>query len=374
LRILHVASFSGNQGDIVNHRGFKLWFNRRITTDKEWNQLEIRDVYLGRKNFQEEVIDKANEYDLVVIGGGNYFETWPTSYWSGTSIDINLESFNDVRTPFFFNALGVDTGQGVSNNAMNNFSSLMDTILERENNLLTVRNDGSLLRLQNELNVNDNRIIQIPDAGFYQDLSETKENRSNTLVINVAGDMQQIRFKHKNGSSEDFVHLMSQFINRSQSLYNFDKIVFTLHVIGDLKIVNTIIDRLEENTRRHVLGLTSYGMHLNNTQEILEIYKSARLVIAQRFHANVLALAFRTPVIGITNYPQIKGLYDDLFCPEYSIRLESEKDLSNLEEITKFALAQPIEFMRRINHELDSMFSVAEKSHDNICNWIKRFA
>ncbi len=373
MRILHVASFSGNQGDVVNHRGFESWFNRRITGDKDWHRLEIRDVYLGLKNFQEQVIDKANEYDLVVIGGGNYFETWPKSYWSGTSLDINRESFNGIQTPFFFNALGVDTGQGVSTNAMNNFSSLMDTILERENNLLTVRNDGSLRRLQNELNVNDNRIIQIPDAGFYQDFSGTKENISNTLVINVAGDMQQIRFKSNNGSSENFVHLMSRYINQSQRVYNFDKIVFTLHVIGDLKIVNAIIDRLEENTRRHILGLTSYGMYLNNTEEILETYKSARLVIAQRFHANVLALAFRTPVIAIENYPQIKGLYDDLSCPEYSIRLESETDLSNLEEITKFALDKPNEFMRRINHELDTMFSVAERKHDNICNWIKRF-
>lgn len=373
MRILHVASFSGNQGDIVNHRGFMNWFNHRILVTKEWHRLEIRDIYQGLKSFKEEVIKKANEYDLIVIGGGNYFETWPKNYWSGTSIDLNPDSFNGVRTPFFFNALGVDTGQGISTNAATNFGSLMSTILQRDENLFTVRNDGSLFRLHKDLKIFDQKIIQIPDAGFYQDFSEDNEDKPDTLVVNVAGDMQHIRFKSNNGSPEKFVKLMALFLNRIQDKYRFDKIIFTLHVIGDLPIINAIIEQLNENTRRHTLGLSSYGMDTANTEEILKVYKSARLVIAQRFHANVLALAFRTPVIAIENYPQIRGLYDDLCSPEYSIRLDSEKDLEHLEELTERALAKPSDYMNKMNYELDSMFSSAEIKHDNICNWIKSY-
>ena len=86
IRVLHIASFTGNIGDNANHMGFRPWFEKVSSVSVSWDNLEIREFYWKERKWDMDFVDLANSYDLVVIGGGNYFELWVEDSPTGTSI------------------------------------------------------------------------------------------------------------------------------------------------------------------------------------------------------------------------------------------------------------------------------------------------
>jgi polysaccharide pyruvyl transferase WcaK-like protein len=371
MRVLHLASFSGNQGDVINHLGFKNWFSHYLNIEPEWYEVEIRQIYRKEITFQEKVIDVANDYDLVVVGGGNYFETWPTNTWSGTSIDLNPDSFAGVKAPFFFNSLGVDSGQGVSKEAQSNFRTMFLSLMERQKNLLTVRNDGSLNTLNCLTGISEkSNLFSIPDGGFFID-KISKTTNEKTLVINVAADMEKIRYKTESGGLNNFIQLMAQYVNEMHQINDFDQIIFTQHVIGDLPLITSIISLIDERIKRHTIAVSSYGMNLRNTEELIKIYSNASLILGQRFHANVVGLTLRRPTIGLNTYPQILKLYEELDSAQYCAKLENRSDLTELIELSNHAISNPDGFMKNLNVELDRMYENTIVKHSNIAKWIR---
>jgi polysaccharide pyruvyl transferase WcaK-like protein len=244
-------------------------------------------------------------------------------------------------------------------------------LFEREKNFITVRNDGSLDELKNLTNTSQNaKLLSIPDGGFFID-KVNKTSREKTLVINVAADMEIIRYKAENGGVKNFIQLMAQYINKMQELHNFDRIVFTQHVIGDLALINSIIELIDEKTKRHCIETSSYGMNLRNTKELLRIYANATLVLGQRFHANVAALAFRRPTVGLSTYPQIFKLYKELDSVQHCAELRNSSDLGELIRISDHAISNPDGYMHNLNFNLDKMYENTVVKHAAIATWIK---
>ena len=94
LRVLHLASFSGNIGDNANHMGFRPWFADQVGRNVEWTNCEIREFYWKERAFDADFVVLANSFDALVIGGGNYFELWVENSPTGTSIAITPEDFD----------------------------------------------------------------------------------------------------------------------------------------------------------------------------------------------------------------------------------------------------------------------------------------
>ena len=106
MKVLHVASFRGNIGDNANHAGFRPWFESMLGQAPEWIEFEICDVYRKTRAFDADFAKQANTCDLVVIGGGNYFELWVENSPTGTSISVPDDVMDAIKPPIFINALG----------------------------------------------------------------------------------------------------------------------------------------------------------------------------------------------------------------------------------------------------------------------------
>ena len=52
-------------------------------------------------------------------------------------------------------------------------------------------------------------------------------------------------------------------------------------------------------------------------KDVMNIYKSSKLVLANRFHANVCSMGLDVPTIGLVNYRQIKELYNEIGSSNY---------------------------------------------------------
>jgi len=335
VRIGHLASFQGNLGDVANHLGFRSWFERNLGSPTDWVDIEIRDFYRGFRNFDDNFVNEVNEFDIFIIGGGNYFELWPTNSRTGCSIDLPVDLLEKIRTPIFFNALGLDDGQGVSQNALKYFPKFISTIVENGHNLLTLRNDGSHSALTaNFKELQHLQIPVLPDHGFFcmenRGISRVVDREKLVLGVNLAQDMPEIRFP--NGKKE-FLQSLSLILKEVE----FERAIFFPHVFSDLGIIADLLEIIPDPIRRGKTSVAAFGSTEEEFKSIIESYGRIDIMLGMRFHANVLPLSLGIATIGLATYPQILKLFKEIEMENWVINCHNEGwEMRALEKFQEF--------------------------------------
>lgn len=314
LRVLHLASFAGNIGDIANHAGARRLFSERIDFKFEFTELEIREFYWKQRQFDDAFVDYANSFDLLIIGGGNYFELWVNDSATGTSIDITLERLAKIEVPTLFYALGVDTGQGYSAQSAERFKSFIDLALERKNFYLSVRNDGSTRALRELLGVRVADLIPtMPDGGFFADpaCSSLSKNETGCLGINIAGDMLERRFNR----SQNIEGFLSEMANACTQLMDAKpdlSINLVPHIWRDTLLIAQLLPMIPDSYLRRRVTVDRLQPTKTGLIDFLQSYRNFDLMLGMRFHANVCAIGMGVPTRGLLNYPQVHYLYQEI--------------------------------------------------------------
>jgi polysaccharide pyruvyl transferase WcaK-like protein len=312
LKTLHLASFDGNIGDNANHYGFY----KHLTQNRDFkfniDKLEIREFYWRERFFDKSFVELVNSYDLLIVGGGNYFELWVEDSPTGTSIAIELELLEQIDTPILFNALGVDPGQGVSEKNIIKFRNFLNLLIKR-GDFISIRNDGAKKAIIDHIGVEYlEHITHTVDAGFFVDVDEPSKYYKNRkyIAINIATDMPEVRFA--NISYEEFLDTFKNFIVSFLKKNQDYEIVFVPHIFRDMTFINDILEILDDDIRRKKITIASLQHGEKSFTEVMSIYKGASLVLASRFHANICSIGLGTPTIGLVNYRQIRELYHEL--------------------------------------------------------------
>ena len=325
MKILHLASFVGNQGDLTNHKNFRTWFDEVTKSENIWKEIEIRSLFRNEYKYEEFFPEFANQFDLLVIGGGNFFELWPSNSWSGTSIGLTTEMIKRLKVPIFINSIGVDAAQGISENAKVNFPTFIELLLKK-NALISVRNDGSYDEISKHLPEYKMQEIHIlPDAGFFCINSSfpVKRNSYTYIAINLAIDMKEKRFESQlENGYQLFISNFAADIEWILSNTFVDRIVFTSHIYSDLEIALDVVEKLSEKSRRERVIFSQFGPDEATNQIITETYYRAELTIAMRFHANLIPIGLGRPTIGISTYPQISKMYREIQMEENALSLD----------------------------------------------------
>ena len=102
MKILHLASFSGNIGDNASHMGLRKILSELLDFN-QINNIEIRDFYKStsekyKKYFDETFVDLCNNYDLVIWGGGGYLDYWVPDSKTGSTFDISNRQSGNLQS------------------------------------------------------------------------------------------------------------------------------------------------------------------------------------------------------------------------------------------------------------------------------------
>jgi polysaccharide pyruvyl transferase WcaK-like protein len=351
LKALHVASFQGNIGDNANHTGFRNQFRTNVGLDVAYTEFEIRKVFWKQAAFDQQFVDLANSFDLVIVGGGNYFELWVENSATGTSFDISLELFKKIKTPMIFNALGVDPAQGAKESSVKKFREFLDLACSKGNVLLSCRNDGSMETLKTIVGEKYAAMFHhVPDAGFFTETKDFEhpelDPSKKNVVIQLAGDMLDTRFAKTTEDSisyEEFIKSMAEFICELYRKENIN-LILVPHIFRDLDIIHTLLNALPDSIRRGSLSVAPYLVGQKGQDYIFDIYKKADLVLGMRFHANVCALGLGTPVIGLVNYRQIEKLFDEMGLNAFKVDVNKQGFDQKLLVLSMTLLKKPESF------------------------------
>ena len=358
INVLHLASFDGNIGDNANHDGFYRKLRALGSYEFVFTQLEIREFYWKKKYFDESFVSLVNEYDLLIVGGGNYFELWVEDSHTGTSIALELNLLDEIKTPILFNSLGVDPGQGASEKNIKKFERFLSKLIER-NELVSVRNDGARKNIFKHIDKYfHDKFIYTLDAGFFCEVDEPSNyyKGRNYIAINIANDMHESRFVST--SYEQFLQTFANFAKAVLAQNSELELVFVPHIYRDLRFITDFLEFIPDEYRRRRISVTSLLHGDEGFKEVMSVYKGANLVIANRFHANVCPIGMGVPTIGLFNYVQIESLYEELNSKQYVDvdKADFDKDLIkmiNQTSLNEFNEAEYSEYLEKIIAWLD---------------------
>ncbi len=319
MKAVHLASFNGNIGDIANHAGFWNLFRKYVTDGIEVTYLEIREYYKSwhLRKFDDTFADMVNEYDLLVMGGGRFFDVkWEYSR-TGTTIDLPESILEKIRIPIVINGMGVDySPENCSEDIKNRFGAFIRYLDSRKETVVSVRNDNSLQVLKRHFLGNTPRnVIEIPDGGFFTkagDYSHPEIPANKTIVsINVANDRINDRWGNIEAYKlycEEFGKFIDKVLEHSEVHF-----VFVPHIPSDIQAVYDILQFVPDHHRRRNITVAPYLNGLNTPGDYLvDIYKKSVVTIGMRYHANICSIAMGTPTIGIVTLEQHKDLYRNI--------------------------------------------------------------
>ena len=348
LKVLHIASFNGNIGDNANHNGFRKRLIETLNREIIFTNLEIREFYQSwnlRDFNSTEFINLCNNHDLVVIGGGNFFELkWDYSH-TGTTININEDTLNQIKTPILFNGVGCDIAKGASQSAVEKFRIFMERVTNDKNILVSVRNDGSFDTIRNLYGDSfNNKIFKVPDGAFFMkpkkyDFPEVKSGYK-SIGINVASDMKEIRFNSEVKGSisyDDFVNGFALVLNELLQKYEEYQLIFFPHIYSDLSVINDLLEKIEDKYRRIRVIVAPCLTGEGSEDYIFGLYKECDLIMGMRFHSNVCAISQNIPTIALCSYKKILDLYKEINLSDRVVEINKtgfEKCLSDKIEST----------------------------------------
>lgn len=380
--VLHVASFTGNIGDNAAHNGTRQILSDVFPVELNYRESEMRKFYRNydkddANSFDQSFINKANSVDLVIIGGGSYLNLWLEDSATGTTIDLSVEQLKKIQTPVIFHSLGCNHTKGINSDIKNSFSEFLKYVTRSENCLISVRNDGSLERIQKHTSSSlADEITVIPDPGFYLNIDENSHKSwlpsqtKNTLGINVVSDMTEERFPSSSSSLtyEEFVKEFARFVDNFLSGSEENHVIFIPHIYSDLKPIYEIMKEMDIWFRRSRVSVAPSFQGMGNEQQFFSIYEHVDASLSARLHGNVVPIGLGTPTLGLGNgHPKVSDLYKELGYEERVVNIHKpgfsdplissvEKTLNNRDEISG-------EYTKRINNLRDNI----EEFYNNIC-------
>ncbi|MGW8121970.1 polysaccharide pyruvyl transferase family protein [Roseivirga echinicomitans] len=319
MRILHIASFVGNIGDNASHIGFLNIIRACGIANPKITRLEIRKFYNSyeaedKLKFDYRFAEIADQYDLVVIGGGGFLDFWVENSTTGTTIDISQDVLDKISTPIFITSVGCVPHKPVPDGNIERFQRFLDDFLARKNCALALRSDGSKDVIQELFGdqYNDSISHILDNAFFYENSTDFLLTERDYMVINIAEDQlfMQNRIIGKIEVSEFYQGLI-HFINNVLTTTDL-QIVFVSHIYKDLNVYLKLINSFDDfvvRTRFIIAPLIQYD---EGCDKVFSIYKSSSAIVGMRYHSNVCSLAMNKNITGLVALDRVKYLYDGI--------------------------------------------------------------
>lgn len=337
MKILHTYCLNHNLGDYALGIGVKNLLRRFLEVDL------IAETNLQGTVFNEYYIENVvnKKYDLLVIGGGGIIHGahWPNGwFWL---IKENL--IEKIKIPFIIYGAGYNYFEDEGGIPEVGKQHLLKTI--EKSTYFSVRNDGSLKRLSDQIGVNVN---EVPDPGFHINLgkSYTCPETEPFVMIQLANDKPEYRF----GSNDNKSFFVEELKQLTRILAKRYKVIFSPHVFEDVELSKEISNGIDN---AFVWPFSDYAF--DNCSECLGYYQNAEFVIAMRGHAQIIPIAFNTPVISLENHPKHFGLMRRLGFERFNVKLQDgvllETILSKV-KLVEDSRVEYIEQMGYINNEL----------------------
>jgi polysaccharide pyruvyl transferase WcaK-like protein len=359
MKILHVATFIGNIGDNASHIGFKEILEENLGTGHQIDTLEIRKTYAvytlpDKWRFDMDFAKKANEYDLLLIGGGHFLDFWVKNSHTGTTLDISDEVLSALKVPIMIISMGCMHRTDVPEENVPKLRRFLDKLLERKQTAIAVRNDGSKKILKDIVGqVYFENIPEVLDSGFFYDTDAAIYTPSDKPYVIMNSTVDQLSMKSRIVGEIDshmYVDEMGKVINHFLNETDLN-VVFAPHIYADYKAIDTLLQQVNDFHIRTRITLTPYVQDDFGCNMIFSAYKNSSLVVGMRFHANVCSLSMNKASVGVAATDRVVNAYNSIGLVDRIVQVD--KPFSE-------------EIIRKSHHALQHRAQMQEECKNNL--------
>ena len=358
-KIIQIASFAGNIGDVINHTGFYSMLHQYIDVDIE--KIEMRKFYRNamEKKFDENLVNQVNNSKALIIGGGGFFDVRWNDSVTGTTLDASKAFFDSIHVPIIFNAMGVlllhDRDYSI---AINAFQKFFHYIVNRNNTLVSIRNDGSKNILK-QLVANDDlkKVLFVPDGAFFYPVKCNDDEKWGTGVVGLCISNSLFNYDYTNGITEDkFNYDMSRIIsNLAEDGY---KVILFAHEPHDIEVISFLYNNIDTKYFRYNIIIAPYRpFEANSAEEYSRYYQQCDVMVSMRFHSCVLAIDNDIPTIALDGYGKVAGLYEELELNQYCIRVGENDYVKKIHDMIANLFSNSMDFKKVIAEKRPDMES-----------------
>ena len=344
MRVLRIASFVGNIGDLFSHSGQEYVLREIFGSQIEYTDVEVRRSYSNYKGadkfrFDSEFAAYASKFDLVQIGGGNFLEPFKDSPL-GVRLPLSWEFLSEVSAPMIFTSMGLTPWGDSREGPTQVFRELMVRLSSIPNLSIALRNDGSRDWLKTSSDLKINAIPEVLDSGFFvyesgllrssrQRILQTKSNPY--FIVNLAED--QLRSSAAGSEAEYQLRCVeiSRLIHELAEREGLD-IVFTPHIPQDLTAISNVIQLLPDFFRRERVGICQFSADTIGAEIALSAYEGAKFTVGMRFHANIASLSLGVPCLPLVALNRLDFMLESVGHegPKIDLRRGEEATVSDI--------------------------------------------
>ncbi|MFC4255549.1 hypothetical protein GRI97_08930 [Altererythrobacter xixiisoli] len=331
MKVLHLASHEINVGDGALTHAIRA---RILDIVGAGVSFDLQDVAVFRKELTAAELDS---YDLVVVGGGGGISNGPFAARTGTPMPISMDEYVKSKARFAFVGLGHNLFEGDPFRHAEQLKQLLRHVREK-GDFFSVRNDGSLARLQRDLgHAETEAVVEIPDPGFFVDAPARRPASASArpyIVVQPAGDSLHLRSPvsrisrvMKRLRSGDVLspleQALVQFSLHMWRNHGFD-IQLTPHIPHDVPICAAISRALYARAGKDALH-RPFRMagtpHPDHAGEFFGSYAAAQMIVGMRGHAVICGVGLRRPTIALSTHPKVVGFMEDCDLAHWSVPL-----------------------------------------------------
>lgn len=332
MKIFHfnIESPAGNFGDDV------LFLSTKRTFENIFRDFKIEWVnYPLRNHTTDSVIDKANECDLIIVGGGGLLlrDTAANSY-SGWQWACSLKHLNMIKKPLIIYSIGYNRFRDQDEFDPVFFEHLNRTI--EKSLFFSVRDTGSKEALI-KCGFCGDLIYVNPCPSIFYEREFAPQFTGIHVGINMAGDRYDLRF-----NKERFYIQMKKICDKLL------KDGVTLHFFNhNWNPLSNCQDFIDSITRKHVHNIETVWDSICIKKALRE-YNSMDLIISMRSHAQLIPFGQMKKVLSIISHDKIKWFLDDAEMEDTGIDiLDIHFEEKMIDLIEAMLINQPLYYQKR---------------------------
>ena len=332
MMILHVASFNGNIGDVLSHRG--LYQILQLDMDAKpvtIVKLDIRRFYKNAEKdklyFNGNIAEYFNEFDLVIIGGGGFLKQSFADSLSGNTFDFDTNFYRTLRTKIVFYSIGgIDALSSANETAYFKTEQFLEKLHTDKLFSLIYRNDGSIQNSRFLTRLRKKDLNQVPSMNdsAYLNVSRKTKQKSNTVIINIGYDQAK---QHRMGL--DRIILNTAEIIKDVNAYNPKTIFkFIPHTYYDIQAYTELCLALPEHVNRNNMKCLETFSFETDLDRAVQAYTDADLALTGRFHSTAFALLYTNKFLPLYSFARSSAQLTSLGLTEH--KSTNSKDVINL--------------------------------------------
>ncbi len=345
----------GNGGDTLLFAAVRQLFQKEFAPTN-FTLFQVRD------EVTEKTIEKINQHDALVIGGGGLLlADTNTNSRSGWQWACPTELLDKIKVPIIVFAIGYNRFRGQSEFTDVFYKNVCKLV--EKSAFFGLRNYGSIEALKQYLPVELHKKL------IFQPCPTTllsycypyikPKNIEKSISVNIAFDRPHLRF----GNQENEI------------LGNIAKVLLKFQKEGwKIKLFNHMGKDKEALAFLNTQGLYPEQVKLFNVapQTVIEEYSKVSLALGMRGHAQMIPFGLNVPILSLISHDKLGFFLDDIGHPEWGVEIKSPNFKNNLYYKLNFLTNELENTSDKISNAQEKLWKVTQQNLQSIKTSIEK--